>query len=463
MWLKKFCNLLFQPTPFSHRKESLTFAPTSSAVPPPRPPHSLPRPIQNTTTKAFKDALRLADMIIEERKSLPITSCVYLTSGGLYASNLENFLYVEVPDLYVPRPVCVPMKLLKQVFKGFSDTITFTLEPDLTNDNQTLIMNGQWRFATLPAEEFPMGPFLELKTRRINQVSDPFPVPQDIRAVFPAVSKDTGRVQLCGVCFDQTNGVVAATDGHRLHLLRDLQPGDHKLTIPYVSATVVDALMARGDVTASVYQQKPNPTQVPEDNSTKTPEPSVRYLAFQTAGVDLWVRPIDIEFPDYEQVIPNEKTVAWISLPREALMDALRGAIPFLPKKAPGVLLYSAEPGQGKVWIKHDDTGEYVGTFPAPGWPLGLYVGVNVYYLLQALQAFPRKPKQVPVALRDHQHAMLWEVDAFSVVIMPMRVLINMGLPADLQAVLDHQAINASGISQEISHPEEEREHADRV
>lgn len=73
------------------------------------------------------------------------------------------------------------------------------------------------------------------------------------------------------------------------------------------------------------------------------------------------------------------------------------------------------------------------------------------------LRAFPRKPKEVSVALRDHNHAMLWKVDACSVVIMPMRVLD--GLPADLQTVLARQEKTAVTLTQ----AEEEPEHADRV
>ena len=107
--------------------------------------------------------------------------------------------------------------------------------------------------------------------------------------VFPAVSDDDMRRSLSGVCFDGGRDNIVATDGHRLHIIKqDLSfvGADRK---PLIPADAVKALMpmlkTSLEIQSTVYEN---------------------HITFTGDNFRFVIKMIDAEFPDYTQVIPRE-------------------------------------------------------------------------------------------------------------------------------------------------------------
>ncbi|MBI3248852.1 MAG: hypothetical protein HYZ50_20305 [Deltaproteobacteria bacterium] len=356
-----------------------------------------------------------------------------MSEGQLVATRLDQFLVVELPELHLPRPVCAPLRMLKELSAQLSSPPTMTLDGD------TLVINDRWRLPTFDAAEFPINRALR---REIQRVGEFFPIPKDLAALFPAISTDESRLQLCGVCFDQPNGKLVSSNGHVLYVLEGLPKGERRFTVPTDALRVVELLQRRATVYAGYYASTGKDT--PDTGSHD-------FVRFHAPGLQLWTRLVEIDFPDYPNVFPHEQSIiARLTLPRAPLIEALTGALPFLPKKdrpesaKNGVLLYSVRLGEGVLHYESTETGTYTMIFPAPEWPIGFHAGLNVKYLLNVLKAVPGNPETVEVALASDIAPTRWAHGEFTAIIMPMRVFDH--FPAELQAV-----IHAHKAQQEIA------------
>jgi len=156
-----------------------------------------------------------------------------------------------------------------------------------------------------------------------------------------AVSTDETRLSLGGVFIEsvEKNQVrMVATDGHRLALVEreivgvDLRPG---VILPRKGLVEAKRLLedATGDVTFSI---------------------AGNLARVERAGVELFMRLIEGEFPDYRQVIPKEsKRRARVD--RELLFGALRRVSILSSERSRGVKL-RLQPGMLEVVTTNPDT-----------------------------------------------------------------------------------------------------------
>jgi hypothetical protein len=298
--------------------------------------------------------------------------------------------------------------------------------PSFSLEGETIVVNERWRIHTYASEEFPTFPHEDL-----HLVDDVFPVPGDLEALFPAVGTDESRANLRGVCFDRPRGALVASNGHVLYHLTGLAVGERRYTVPIEALKFVQLLQRRQEppVLASHY--------VSGDRNYR------EFVCFSIPGISLWARLVEEEFPDYPQVMPLEENIAHrLTIPRAPLIEALSGALPCIPKRIrpgdskAGGTLFSIRPGEGILYYT-SDTGDYRATFPAPGWPVGFHVGVSIRYLLDALKFASSSPETVEVSFTNSVSPIRLEHEAFTAIVMPMRVLDR--LPDELQAVIDAQ------------------------
>jgi DNA polymerase III sliding clamp (beta) subunit (PCNA family) len=150
--------------------------------------------------------------------------------------------------------------------------------------------------------------------------------------------------------------------------------------------------------------------------STKKRLPS---SLFRTPGVEFWTRLIESEFPDYKQILQRPAVLSHVILPKAPLLAAVKACLTCAPKDRLGVSL-TRLPAGIRVRLEATDNGSVERVIECRGWQPGRYVGVNVRYLLQALECL--RSDEVTLAIKDEASPVHITDEDLSVVILPLRV-----------------------------------------
>ncbi len=242
------------------------------------------------------DGLTTIQGAVSSKNTLPILQNILLEAEDdeltMTATDLEISVQTHQPVALDEAGSCtLPAQKFKQLLQELpsGDTeINLILEEnqvDLTVEET----QSNFQLPTLPVDDFPSLPDVEegfqveLEGARLDYLLD--------KSNF-AASTDTTRNYLRGIYFDLSHDelTVVATDAHRLALhrveLTDYEAGDRSLLIP-INATkqLVRILPDEGMVRL-----------VSDENLVR----------FELEGATLTSRLIDEEFPNYQQVIPDE-------------------------------------------------------------------------------------------------------------------------------------------------------------
>lgn len=365
----------------------------------PRRPRREP---EGLTAKKLLDVLTLTRHLIQRHLSLPILECVLLEPGTVTATDSETRFTLALPALHVP-PVCVNAVRLREALRMIKGNITVEL------DGEALVINGSLRLATLPASEYPapISPTGDGWT-----LGPTFVVPPRFGDVLPAMARDESRPQLHGVCFDLSTGAVVASDGHRLHLVTgERRAGGTKHTIAAGAARTLSQFATQG-VHSQVFMHD---AQRGADEGT----PHIA-LVFTVPSVTLWTRAVDIEFPDYMQVIPSTPARYTVTCDTTLLIEALQQTIAVGPKKVICTVSLTCVERGLRVRLESQEDGQCCVIVPASGWRFKRYVGVQAPYLLDLLQC--AGGKTVTLSIDDATRSLLLRAGDFTGVVMPVRI-----------------------------------------
>ncbi|MCA9770883.1 MAG: DNA polymerase III subunit beta [Myxococcales bacterium] len=262
-------------------------------------------------------ALSKVQSVVERRNTLPILSNVLLTARKGELELTATDLEVGLRGLYAAK-VSEPGRIAlnaRKIFDVVREMPDGPLGLELKDNHWVEVTAGKARFSLvgLDPEKFPPLPIPEdLKVFKISAA-----ILGDLidKTAFCA-STDEARVNLNGVLLERAeqNGEpclrMVATDGHRLALRDHLITPDRtvnfegRVLIPRKGVSELKKLVdeAQGELEIGFSE---NSCVVTHDRQT------------------LVIRLIDKEFPDYNQVIPDEG-VREIEVGVEALRDALR-------------------------------------------------------------------------------------------------------------------------------------------
>jgi DNA polymerase III sliding clamp (beta) subunit (PCNA family) len=146
--------------------------------------------------------------------------------------------------------------------------------------------------------------------------------------VLLAAGKQDLRYYLNGVCFDLTEGVMAGTDGHRLHIYKNRLPKlfGRKPIKGMPSREPVHLVVPRAPLAWLLRSESLSATMTVWNalgENTKT-APGLPEFLLQSDDAFVWVRkPIEGKYPDYSRVVPVERTrPTWVMLDPEVLSEA---------------------------------------------------------------------------------------------------------------------------------------------
>ncbi len=360
-------------------------------------------------------ALYLTQGVVERRNTLPILANVLLEAADdsllVTASDLEVGVRRRCPAaVKKPGAVTVNARKLYEIAKEIpaEEIVIKTAGSGLVE-----IHGGRSRFrvVSLDAKEFPdlpFGPAGAAEGARLRVTGALLGGMID-RTIF-AVSSDETRFNLSGVLLEvPTPGEVrmVATDGHRLAMVSRAVAGaeaTQSITLPRKGLQELRRLLdssGDGEVNLTV---------------------SVKELRLRSDVVELFMRAIEGEFPDYRQVVPKDVT-SHARVQRDHLMNAVRRVSLLASERSRGVKL-QIEPGRLEVSANSPDLGDATEEIEAEYAGEVITVGFNGRYLLDVL-AVHSEGEHIEIGLTSAVGPGIVRSDEdpdYCYVIMPMRL-----------------------------------------
>jgi len=268
---------------------------------------------------------------------------------------------------------------------------------------------SHFKIVGLDPREFPAMPAAGHETDRQTMTLPSAMLREMIERTVFAVSTDETRANLSGVFLERPEKgkvTVVATDGHRLSLIsRAVEGGTAgpSVIIPRKGIMEITKVIESGDepVTLSVHGG----------------------VAHATRGnVELSMRLVEGEFPDYRQVVP-QKSERRLVVGVESLFAALRRVSIVSSERTRGVKM-QIETGKLDISSINPDVGEASEEIAADYEGEPLAIGFNAKYLIDVLQVL-EPSAQVEIGFNDDVSPTVLRCEGesdFLYVVMPMRL-----------------------------------------
>jgi DNA polymerase-3 subunit beta len=309
---------------------------------------------------------------MSSRSTLPILSGIHLeTQGGsliLRTTDLEVSIQHNTPAL-VERDgaTVVPGKLFSDIIKSFPEAAV-TLEQ---NDDNLIAscIDAVFNIHTLNPADFPLFPEIDSKVAGT--------IPSDIfssmvKKVVKAVSRDESRAILTGVMvkMDEATLQLVATDSYRLAIAKNRLDnpveGKYELIVP-------------GDVLDEIRRLMTTQQEI-------TISDSENQIIFSFGDTTFITRKIEGAYPNYEALIPNDRSITAI-IETVAILDAVkRIAITTQPHNP---IRFTFDPDSQLVTIssKTQDVADSHESVKAQIEGERLEIGFNRQYIIDGLMA----------------------------------------------------------------------------
>lgn len=370
----------------------------------------------------FEGMLARVQGVAERRHAMPVLSHLLLTAVAkagdkgkqgitLVASDLEIVIRCTQPlDVSASGSIALPAKKLFDIAKVLPKGPVTVSDKDGTSVEITA-GRGHFRLAGLPSQEFPEMPERP-KGAAIQVDSEVFR--RLVDRVTPFATGDETRYNLSGVLLEKRgdNGAsmlrMVATDGHRLAIADGEVPeiggliGEKKVLVPRKGLLEIRKLAEAGPGSLSLSA-------------------SEKFLFAGKGDTEVWVRLLDADFPDYNQVIPKEN-ILHATVPKELFLGVLKRVSVMAPEKVNSVKL-SFSGKQLEVSTTSPDLGEARDLLLVEYEGNPVKVGFNGRYLQDAINGisvdtvgFEMKDEVSQVILRAPDDP------TYLAIIMPMRI-----------------------------------------
>lgn len=321
--------------------------------------------------------LQLCQGVVEKRSTIPILSNVLLKAADgrlqIAATDLDvTILSSCAARVTTPGGVTIEAKRLFDIVRSLPDEdVHFTLQ----ENNSILVESGtaKFRLLGLPAEDYPTLPTVN--------VSDAYTIPLDelktmVGKVKFAITHEETRFQLNGALLKvQPNKMeMVATDGHRMALINFPSgiTGKGKkgsdLTILVPRKALDEILRLEGG----------------EDGTVKFGV-SENQLFFEAGDRRLLARMIDVNFPNYMEVISRDNDRR-VMVDRERLLSTIK-RISLVANERTRAVRFDFAPGKLTVSSTNPELGDARETVPIDYAGAPFFVGLNAAYVMDFLSA----------------------------------------------------------------------------
>jgi DNA polymerase III subunit beta len=321
--------------------------------------------------------LQLCQGVVEKRSTIPILSNVLLKAADgrlqIAATDLDvTILSSCAARIATPGGVTIEAKRLFDVIRSLPDE---DVHMTMQENNSMLIESGtaKFRLLGLPAEDYPTLPTVN--------VSEAYTLPLEelktmVGKVKFAITHEETRFQLNGALLkvQPSKMEMVATDGHRMALINFPQGGSAKkgkgneLTI-LIPRKALDEILR---------------LEAGEDGNVRFGV-SENQLFFEAGERRLMARMIDVNFPNYMEVIARDNDRK-VMVDRERLLSTIR-RISLVANERTRAVRFDFAPGKLTVSSTNPELGDARETVPIDYAGNPFFVGLNAAYLTDFLSA----------------------------------------------------------------------------
>ena len=369
-----------------------------------------------TVAKAdLQKELQLCQGVVEKRSTIPILSNVLLRAEDgrlqMAATDLDVTILSSCPArITTPGGVTIEAKRLFDIVRSLPDEdVHITLQ----ENNSLLIDSGTAKFRPLglPAEDYPTLPTVN--------VTESYDIPLDelktmVAKVKFAITHEETRFQLNGALLKvlPTKMEMVATDGHRMALINFPQGSNGK-------AKELTILVPRKAMEEIMRLE-------PGEDGTVRFGVSENHLFFEAAERRLLARMIDVNFPNYMEVIARDNDRK-VLVDRERLLATIR-RISLVANERTRAVRFDFAPGKLTVSSTNPELGDARETVPIDYAGNPFFVGLNAAYVTDFLSAVDTQ--QVSLDLKDENSQCIGRPSSndadlayeYLYVVMPMRL-----------------------------------------
>jgi DNA polymerase-3 subunit beta len=370
-----------------------------------------------TVSKAdLQKELQLCQGIVEKRSTIPILSNVLLKTAGdrleIAATDLDVTLLSSCPaTVKAEGGVTVEARRFFDVARSLPDEdVKLTLQ-----ENYSLLIESgtaKFRLLGLPAEDYPTLPKVNVTNAYSVGLED---LKTMVQKVIFAITHEETRFQLNGALlkvFDDKLEMVA-TDGHRMALVNYPQPvtkkgKENEFTVLVPRKALHELLRLSSDTGGGEVQFGA----------------SENHLFFESGHRRLMARMIDVNFPNYMEVIARDND-RHVLVDRQRLLETIR-RISLVANERTRAVRFDFAPGKLTVSSTNPELGDARENVPIDYSGQPFYVGLNAAYVTDFLSALDTSGVQLE--LKDENSQCIGKPQAenlpyeYTYVVMPMRI-----------------------------------------
>lgn len=322
--------------------------------------------------------LQLCQGVVEKRSTIPILSNVLLKAADgklqVAATDLDVTILTSCSaKITTPGGVTLEARRLFDIVRSLPDE---DVHIALQENNQMLIESGtaKFRLLGLPAEDYPTLPTVN--------VSEGYTIPLDelktmVAKVKFAITHEETRFQLNGALLKMQpqKMEMVATDGHRMALIN----------FPY--ATAGNGRKKGNDLTILIPRKALDEILRLEAGEEGTVRFGVsdNQLFFDAADRRLMARMIDVNFPNYMEVISRDND-RHVMVDRERLLSTIK-RISLVANERTRAVRFDFAPGKLTVSSTNPELGDARETVPIDYAGQPFFVGLNAAYVMDFLSA----------------------------------------------------------------------------
>jgi len=322
--------------------------------------------------------LQLCQGVVEKRSTIPILSNVLLKAADgklqVAATDLDVTILTScAAKITTPGGVTLEARRLFDIVRSLPDD---DVHIALQENNQMLIESGtaKFRLLGLPAEDYPTLPTVN--------VTEGYTIPLDelktmVAKVKFAITHEETRFQLNGALLKMQpqKMEMVATDGHRMALIN----------FPYASTG--DGRKKGSDLTILIPRKALDEIlrlEAGEEGTVKFGV-SENQLFFDAADRRLMARMIDVNFPNYMEVISRDND-RHVMVDRERLLSTIK-RISLVANERTRAVRFDFAPGKLTVSSTNPELGDARETVPIDYAGQPFFVGLNAAYVMDFLSA----------------------------------------------------------------------------
>ncbi len=362
----------------------------------------------------FSEALQYTQSIVEKRNTMPILANVLLEVK-------KNVLHLSATDLEIGIQIKCNVETLEEGSITLGAKYLYDVVRELSEEEILISKNeNNWvslqcgkaffNIVGLSSDDFPVLPSKKGKTLQVVASEK---VKDMIEKTIFSVSTDETRYQLNGVCFEKVDDLhvrMIATDGHRLSMVDK----DLKLEEKQLEKNII--IPKKGLVELK---------KILENNSDSNDTFELGFdgnnVIVHKGDITLYVRLIEGEYPDYEQVIPK-KSKKKIEVDRIQLTQALKRISLLSEERAKGVK-FSFTPKHLVISSNNPRLGEAGEELDISYDGESFDIGFNARYFLDVLNVM-NQDKVLLELSDDASPGILQPLDdkSYKCIVMPMKI-----------------------------------------